>query len=148
MIRVLAFGAFDPLHEGHRDFFRQARALGDHLTVVVARDSSIRANKGYEPHQSEATRRAAVAAAEGVDEVIFGKKTAHKYEMLAELEFDVLALGYDQAPTEQEVRDQLARLGRQVVRVIRLQPFHPEKYKSTFIRGPRLKPDSEEKRQD
>lgn len=148
MIRVLVFGAFDPLHEGHKDFLRQARELGGHLTVVVARDSSIRANKGYEPHQGEEVRLKAVATVDNVDEVIFGKKTAHKYEMLAELEFDVLALGYDQTPKEEEVRDQLALLGRQNARVVRLQPFHPEKFKSTFIRGPRLKPDSEEKRQD
>lgn len=121
---------------------RQAKALGDHLLVVVARDSSIRADKGYEPHQSEEVRLAAVATVDGVDEVIFGQKTAHKYELLRELEFDVLALGYDQAPSE-EVRRQLALLGKQVVQVVRLKPFRPEKYKSTFIRGRQTKPDSE-----
>lgn len=144
MKRVLVFGTFDPLHEGHRDFFQQAKALGDHLTVVVARDSSIRANKGYEPHQSEEARLTAVAEA-GVDEVILGNKTAHKYELLKELEFDVLALGYDQHPSEEEVRRQLALLGKQAVLVVRLQPFQPEKYKSSFIHGQRLQPDSEEK---
>lgn len=142
MKRVLVFGAFDPLHEGHRDFFRQARALGDHLTVVVARDSSIRANKGYEPHQREELRLRAVAEA-GVGEALLGNNTAHKYELLQELEFEVIALGYDQPPSEEEVRRQLALLGKQRVRVVRLQPFHPEKYKSTFIRGQKVKPDSE-----
>ena len=144
MTRVLVFGAFDPLHEGHRDFFRQAKALGDYLKVVVARDSSIRANKGYEPHHGEEARLKAVAEA-GVDEVMLGQKTAHKYEMLQELEFDVIALGYDQEPLKEEVRRQLALLGKQAVQVVRLQPFHPEKYKSTFIRGRRSQPDSEEK---
>lgn len=144
MTRVLAFGAFDPLHEGHRDFFRQAKALGDHLTVVVARNSSIRANKGYEPHQNEEARLKAVAEMENVDEVIFGNKTVHKYEMLRELEFDVLALGYDQTPSEEEVKRQLALLGKKRVRVVRLKPYHPKQYKSTFIRGQRLPPDSEE----
>ena len=147
MIRILAFGAFDPLHAGHRDFFRQAKALGDHLTVVVARDSSIRANKGYEPHQSEEARLTAVAGA-GVDTAMLGNKTAHKYELLRELAFDTIALGYDQSPLEEEVRRQLALLGKQHVTVVRLLPFHPEQYKSTFIRNPRSKPDSEEKRQD
>lgn len=137
MIRVLVFGTFDPLHAGHRDFFRQAKALGDHLTVVVARDSSIRASKRYEPHQGEETRLAAVAAVDSVDEAMLGQPTAHQYDMLRELEFDVIALGYDQEPAEVEVRRQLTLLGKQAVRVVRLHPFQPEKYKSTFIRGQR-----------
>lgn len=35
MIKVLVFGTFDGLHERHIDFFRQAKACGDHLTVIV-----------------------------------------------------------------------------------------------------------------
>lgn len=143
MTRVLVFGAFDPLHEGHKNFFRQARALGDHLTVVVARDSLIRVNKSYEPQQSEEARLKAVAAADSVDEAIFGQPVAHKYELLKELEFDVIALGYDQAPSEEEVRCQLVLFGKQAAQVVRLKPFEPEKYKSTFIRGQQTKPDSE-----
>lgn len=131
---MIAFGAFDPLHEGHQDFLRQAKALGDQLTVVVARDSAIRAIKGYEPFQPEEQRLAAVALLPTVDVARFGNETVHHYEIFDEVTFDVVALGYDQAPTDDEVRAALDIRGLQRVRIVRLAPFHPEKYKSTFIR--------------
>ena len=34
MIRVFVSGCYDILHAGHVQFFREARALGDHLTVA------------------------------------------------------------------------------------------------------------------
>lgn len=134
MKRVLAFGAFDPLHEGHRDFFRQAKALGDHVLVIVARDSSIRAHKHRDPFVAEEERVAAVAACDGVDEVRLGNKTAHHYTLLSELAFDVLVLGYDQVPSDEVVREELQQRGKRNVAVVRLKPFQPEAYKSSHLR--------------
>ena len=134
MKRVLAFGSFDPLHEGHQDFLRQAKALGDHLTVVVARNSSILASKGYQPPASEEARLAAVATVSGVNTALLGNKSAHHYELLKELKFDVLVLGYDQLPTDAEVIQALKDIGKHDVQVVRLKPFQPEKYKSTLLR--------------
>lgn len=134
MRKVLAFGAFDPLHPGHVDFLRQAKALGNFLTVVVARDSAIRAHKEYEPHQPEAERVAAVSKVEYVDEAKLGHKAVHKYEILGELDFDVIALGYDQEPSEEVVKHELKQHNKYHIEVVRLKPFHPEQYKSTFIR--------------
>lgn len=34
--RVFVSGCYDILHAGHVQFFREARALGDHLTVCFA----------------------------------------------------------------------------------------------------------------
>ena len=47
MRRVMVFGSFDPLHDGHRSLFRQARKHGDELVVVVARDVNIARLKGH-----------------------------------------------------------------------------------------------------
>jgi len=41
MIRVLALGCFDCLHPGHIAHLREARALGDHLTVAVTYDDAV-----------------------------------------------------------------------------------------------------------
>lgn len=43
--RVLSFGVFDLLHNGHLNLLEQARGLGDYLIVVVARDSFVRVVK-------------------------------------------------------------------------------------------------------
>lgn len=123
MIRVLAFGAFDPLEEGHKDFLRQAKELGDFLIVVVAHDSAIRANKHREPQLSEADRLAAVKSLPYVDEVMLGRKGANRYHLLGEIVFDVLALGYSQEPSDEEVRQELDQRGKRQVKVIRLKPM-------------------------
>ena len=46
MTKVMVFGTFDYLHEGHKDFFRQAKQYGDELVVVVARDETVKQIKG------------------------------------------------------------------------------------------------------
>ncbi len=130
MKKVLVFGAFDPLHEGHRDFLRQAKELGDHLTVVVAHDSAIRAYKQREPHQSEEERLTAVKAVPDVDEVMLGRKSADRYHLLGEVEFDVIAMGYNQKPTDEEVKKALEEKGKYQVEIVRLQPYKPEEYPS------------------
>ena len=48
MKRILAVGVFDLLHAGHLHYLEQAKSLGDHLTVVVAHDDTVRKRK-HEP---------------------------------------------------------------------------------------------------
>ncbi|PIT98521.1 MAG: FAD synthase [Candidatus Andersenbacteria bacterium CG10_big_fil_rev_8_21_14_0_10_54_11] len=139
MPRVLAFGSFDPLHNGHRDFFRQARLAGDpdtHLTVVVAADSFLRCVKQKEPQQPAAVRLAAVRADPFVDAACLGDTwpTADPYRLLETLDFDVLAVGYDQRPDDAVIAAELARRGKKAVRLVRCRPFQPERYKSSYFR--------------
>lgn len=134
MKRVLVFGSFDPLHAGHVNFLQQAKALGDQVTVIVAHDSALRANKRREPFQLAEARLAAVRQVPGVDQALIGDKQANKYDLLAELDFEVMALGYDQEPADAVVREELDKHGKQQVAIVRLKPYKPEKYKSTLIR--------------
>ena len=133
-MRVLAFGAFDPLHAGHAHFLHQARTLGNFLLVVVTRDSAIRAQKRREPFQPEGERVAKVAALPWVNKVTLGDAHPHYYELLRRLNFDVVVLGYDQEPSDEVVRQELNKRGKQRVEIARLKPFRPEKYKSSYIR--------------
>ena len=41
MIKVFVSGWYDILHAGHLQFFREARALGDHLIVSLDRKSVV-----------------------------------------------------------------------------------------------------------
>ncbi len=135
MTRVLVFGSFDPLHEGHINFFEQARVLGDHLTVVVAHDEALSSHKGRDPHAPVEERMAAVAESGLADEVLIGSTQAGDYTLLAELNFDVIALGYDQEPADEAVREELDKRGKEQVRIVRLKPYRSDVYKSSRIRG-------------
>lgn len=133
-ITVVAFGAFDPVHPGHEFWLEQARSLGDRLVVVVARDGSIRARKGREPFQGEEERLKVVALLPMVDEALLGNKTANQYTLLSELDFDVVALGYDQEPSNEAVRSELNVRGKSQVKIVRLPALRPDLYKSTLLR--------------
>ncbi|HUP81637.1 MAG TPA: adenylyltransferase/cytidyltransferase family protein, partial [Pirellula sp.] len=94
----MVFGTFDMLHEGHLDFFRQARSLvsNPELIVSIARDGSTERIKGLRPKHSELERMRLVHSNDLVDEVVLGD--VHGFiEHIKSARPDLIALGYDQA---------------------------------------------------
>jgi phosphomannomutase len=68
--RVVAVsGYFNPVHKGHIDLFKEARALGDKLVVVLNNDRQV-SMKGSQKFMSEYERKAIIEAIRYVDEVI------------------------------------------------------------------------------
>lgn len=131
---VLVFGTFDLLHPGHRWFLRQAAKLGDTLTVVVARDRVASKLKGHLPWWSEQRRLKVVRHLAYVDQVRLGNlRLPHRLAMVRKLKPDLLVLGYDQGGTVTALRRSLKRLGLKT-KVVRLKPFHPERYKSSLLK--------------
>lgn len=131
--RVMVFGTFDVVHHGHRSLFRQAKACGEELVVVVARDETVKAVKGRAPHFDEETRLAAVEKEKLVDRAVLGDPE-DRYAVIAELKPDIICLGYDQAAFIDKLPEELKRRGI-AAEVIRLKPFKPELYKSSRIKA-------------
>lgn len=71
-LRVFMDGAFDLMHFGHMNAFRQGKALGDYLLVGVNDDASIAECKGLPPVLNDSERQAAVSGCRFVDEIIPG----------------------------------------------------------------------------
>ncbi len=128
-MRVVCAGTFDHLHPGHMHFLRQAKALGSELIVIVARDSNVLRIKGINPDHNEHRRRSSVQQTGVPDRVVLGNPEGDIFSILLELLPDIVALGYDQRVDEGEIRKRLPGCT-----VVRLQPFHPEKFKSSFYR--------------
>jgi cytidyltransferase-like protein len=72
MLRVFVSGCYDILHAGHLQFFREARALGDHLTVCFASASVLKLHKKRNSSLPDGHKRALLEALEMVDEVVMG----------------------------------------------------------------------------
>ena len=130
----MVFGTFDMIHEGHVDFFRQARSLAprSYLIVSIARDAIATRIKGAKPRRSEKERHALLSRNTFVDEVVFGQEDGY-IEHIAEAKPDIIALGYDQMG---EFVDRLERdLTNAGVKakVVRLQALQPEKYKTSKL---------------
>ncbi|MEK7084029.1 MAG: adenylyltransferase/cytidyltransferase family protein, partial [Patescibacteria group bacterium] len=57
MARVLVFGTFDGIHTGHLYFLTQAKKKGRVLTVVIARDETVKQLKQRSPRHGENERK-------------------------------------------------------------------------------------------
>ena len=120
-MKVMAVGVFDLLHAGHLHYLEQAKSLGAHLTVVVAHDDTVRIRK-HEPVTNHDLRRRMVEGLKPVDEAIIGNSPEVSiFEILPIVNPDVIALGYDQEHAEDSIKQKLAQLGYQNIKVTRVE---------------------------
>lgn len=117
MVRVMASGVFDLIHPGHIDYLKQAKSYGDHLTVVIASDETVRRNK-HEPVTSDVMRAKIVDSLKPVDEVIVGGN-GDILDTVAKVRPDIIVLGYDQHFDEKKLESELASKGFEGIRVVR-----------------------------
>ena len=134
MIRIMVFGTFDMIHEGHEDFFRQARSLASepYLIVSVARDVSAARVKGFPPRRAENERLTAIAVHPLVDQAMFGDEIGY-LEHIAEAKPDVIALGYDQDGEYVNNLEKDLREANLAITVARLKSYLPELYKTSKL---------------
>jgi len=130
--KVLVFGAFDTIHPGHLDFFKQARKYGDKLIVVIARDKTILRVKEQKPQHPEKERLKKVGNLSLVDQAVLGDLQDY-YRIITNINPDVICLGYDQRHFIEGLGKKLKTLNLSP-KIVRLKPFHPEKYKSSWLR--------------
>ena len=120
-MKVMAVGVFDLLHAGHLHYLEQAKSLGTHLTVVVAHDDTVRIRK-HEPVTNHDLRRRMVEGLKPVDDAIVGNSPdVSIFEILPIVNPDVIALGYDQEHAEDSIKQKLAQLGYQNIKVTRVE---------------------------
>lgn len=70
MIKIITYGTFDLLHYGHINLLKRARALGDHLTVVLSTDKFNKECKDKICIQSYEERKLILESLRFVDNVI------------------------------------------------------------------------------
>jgi len=121
MKRIMAVGVFDLLHAGHLHYLEQAKALGDHLTVVVAHDDTVRKRK-HEPVTNQELRQRMVAGLKPVDEVVVGNPPdVPIFDILPSIQPNIIALGYDQEHAEDSIRNALHQRGYANIDVVRVE---------------------------
>jgi len=130
MKKVLMVGAFDIIHPGHLQAIKEAKRLGDYLTIVIARDQNILRLKGHLPYYNEKTRLKNLRNFKIADRVILGN-LEDKLKVIRIEKPDIIAMGYDQKPAL-ELINGIKKLG---VKIIRLSPFRSEIFKSSKLRS-------------
>jgi len=132
MITVMVFGTFDGIHPGHDSFLQQAKDLGDRLVVAVAPDQIVCKLKNRDPLCNESDRLSVLNNHELVDQVIVGDQKIGNFASVGRLNPDIIALGYDQNQLADKLSEWIKETGSKI-KVVRLKPYKPEKYKSTKL---------------
>ncbi len=132
MKKVMVFGTFDGVHEGHRAFFREAKSHGDHLIAVLAQDAVVERLKGRRPMLNITARVLELQKEDGVDEVVAGDMEIGTWGVIKKYRPDVIALGYDQTALKENLMAHLRDFdwGPEVVV---MQAYEPQKYKSSLL---------------
>ena len=121
MTKVMAVGIFDLLHAGHLHYVEQAKSLGEELVVVIAHDETVRKQK-HEPVTGQDLRRRMVEGLKPVDKAIVGNPPGVPiFEILKQIDPDLIALGYDQKHSIDAIRKGLDNHGFKNVEVIRVE---------------------------
>lgn len=132
-IKVLVFGTFDMVHEGHRNLFQQARQLAKKVKLIVslAREKNVLRIKGRTPRKTEQQRLAQVLKLPEVDTAVLGGVRDHMPHIIR-LKPDVIALGYDQRAYVSGLRAELKAAGLKT-KVVRLKPYKAHKFKTSLL---------------
>lgn len=132
--RIMVFGTFDGLHEGHRHFFKQAKKLSikSYLIVSIARDRNVKVIKKALPGLNEKKRMLLVRKSGLADKVVLSGIRNHIPHIVKEKP-DIIALGYDQRFYVKNLKNKLKNKGLQTS-VVRLKPFKKSIFKNHLLR--------------
>ena len=95
MKKVITYGTYDLLHEGHINLLRRAKALGDYLIVGVTNDSFDRERGKLNVRNNVLERVEAVKATGLVDMVIIEDYVGQKIDDILKYDVDIFAIGSD-----------------------------------------------------
>ena len=95
MTRVITYGTYDLLHQGHINLLRRAKELGDYLIVGVTSDSFDRGRGKLNVRNNVLERVEAVKATGYADEVIIEDYLGQKIDDIQRYDVDVFAIGSD-----------------------------------------------------
>ena len=132
MKKVLVFGTFDVFHYGHLQLIKQAKKLGDHLTVVIARDENVIKIKKIKPYHTEKERMEIMESLKMIDSAILGDKK-DVYKVIKQEKPDVIALGYDQNVFVDKLENYLKKEKINSI-IVRLKPYKEKRLKSRLIK--------------
>ena len=130
--KVMVFGVFDLLHDGHIYFINEAAKLGE-LTIVVTPDQIVEHTKGAVPAESIDMRVTNLKKKFQEHKIVHGDASEGTWSVLHTHKPDIIALGYDQRGLKSALKKHFAKSGKGY-KLIEIGAHFPEKYKSSIKR--------------
>ena len=120
---VFTNGCFDILHRGHVEYLAQAADLGDKLIIGLNTDASVKRLKGESrPINNEKSRALLLSALQFVDVVVFFDEDT-PYELIKQVQPDILVKGNDYKPEEIVGYDIVTAKGGKVLTIDLVEGF-------------------------
>lgn len=95
MKKVITYGTYDLLHQGHINLLRRAKALGDYLIVGVTNDNFDRERGKLNVRNNVLERVEAVKATGMADKIIIEDYVGQKIDDIQKYDVDIFAIGSD-----------------------------------------------------
>lgn len=95
MTKVITYGTYDLLHQGHINLLKRAKELGDYLIVGVTSDSFDRGRGKLNVRNNVLERVEAVKATGYADEIIIEDYIGQKIDDIQKYDIDIFAIGSD-----------------------------------------------------
>lgn len=95
MVRVITYGTFDLLHEGHYRLLQRAKQLGDYLIVGVTSEEYDQARGKLNVMDSLMTRIENVKKTGFADEIIVEESQGQKFRDIKKYSIDIFTVGSD-----------------------------------------------------
>ena len=95
MKKVITYGTYDLLHQGHINLLRRAKELGDYLIVGVTSDSFDRGRGKLNVRNNVLERVEAVKATGYADKIIIEDYVGQKIDDIQKYNVDIFAIGSD-----------------------------------------------------
>jgi len=95
MKKVITYGTYDLLHQGHINLLRRAKELGDYLIVGVTSDSFDRGRGKLNVRNNVLERVEAVRKSGYADEIVIEDYIGQKIDDIQKYDVDIFAIGSD-----------------------------------------------------
>lgn len=128
--RVVTFGVFDGLHQGHLFLLQEAQKYGP-LTVVVTQDATVELLKGKQPLRTLEERMGMIRAV-GDIVVVAGDLIQNAWGALVRYQPDCVVVGYDQDNLFQALQEYQKKSDQQFD-LIRVEAHEPETMHSSIL---------------
>lgn len=95
MVKVITYGTYDLLHQGHINLLKRAKELGDYLIVGVTADDFDKKRGKINVHQTLMERIEAVRETGYADEIIIEEYEGQKIDDIKRFGVDIFTVGSD-----------------------------------------------------
>jgi len=131
--KVIIFGVFDGLHEGHHNFIEQASKYGEEIYAIVAQDQVVERLKNKKTKHNQKQRLSFLSSHPLVNQAFLGDGEEGEYLSVKSINPNLICLGYDQKALGLDLQSKIDSGYLPLIKIVFLEAYQPNKYHSSLL---------------